>query len=163
MYRFRTGVTEEPYNKEKHGDYNQYLIKRFYQDRVSEIDPSGHFDAFIENFSNGTFASTPYYFFTQYSAAIVAASFERHAKTMRECKIEMIPKDTRTVIRCLAGDDKIPLESEFEVRQYRFESKYLVSCKRLRGDPLAYKQIIDTFWAADVIVKIMDVSDDISK
>jgi len=155
------GVTPEAYNKDKHGEYSQYLIKQFYQEKVKEIDPLGEFDAYVEDFSDGTFASTPYFFFSQYSPGIVAASFERHAKTMKDAKVEIYPKDTKTVIRCSIGDDSIPLEAEFEVRQYHFESKYLVSCKRLRGDPLAYKLIIDSFWASDFIVKIMDVSDDI--
>jgi len=82
---------------------------------------------------------------------------------LKESKVEIKPKDTRTVIRCAIGDDGVPLEAEFEVRQYRFESKYLVACKRLRGDPLAYKQIIDAFWGARVIVRLMDVSDDVTK
>jgi len=160
-YIKRDGV-EEIYNKEKHGEYNQYLLKKFYSDRITDFDPNGDFDTYIEDFSDGTFASTPYYFFTQFPPGVVAASFERHAKTLPQSKIEIYPKDARTVIRCLVNND-IPLEAEFEVRQYRFESKFLVSCKRLRGDPLAYKQIIDAFWSANPIVKIMDVSDDIVK
>jgi len=163
VYKAKSGTTEESYNKDKHGDYNQFLIRRFYQKRIVEFDPLGEFDAYIEDFSDGTFASTPYYFFTQYSPGVVAASFERYAKTIKDSKVEMMPKDTKTVIRCFTGDNDIPLEAEFEVRQYRFESKYLVSCKRLRGDPLAYKQIIDAFWSADPIVKIIDVSDDLGK
>jgi len=161
--KYRGSTGQDAYKKETHGDHNKYLIKQYYQERVTAIDPSGDFDAYIEDFSDGTFASTPYYFFTQYPPAIVAASFEKQAKTMRGTKIEISPKDTRTVIRCMAGDDGIPLEAEFQVCQYRFESKYLVSCKRLRGDPLAYKRIIDTFWSAEPIVDIMDVEDDILK
>ncbi|ETO10120.1 hypothetical protein RFI_27257, partial [Reticulomyxa filosa] len=71
-------------------------------------------------------------------------------------KVDIHPIDTRTVIRCFADENNTPLETEFEVRQYRFQSKYLVLCKRLRGDPLSFKYIIDKFWSSNTITIIID-------
>jgi serine/threonine protein kinase len=159
----KDGFGVELYNKAKHGEYSQFLLQQVYEERVKEIDPSGDFDSFVEDFSDGTFASTPFYFFTQCPPGVVAAAFEKHVTTMKDTSIKIVPKDSRSIICCLATDNHIPLEAEFEVRQYRFQSKYLVSCKRLRGDPLAFKQIIDAFWTATPIVQIMDVSDDLAK
>ncbi|ETO33799.1 Protein kinase domain containing protein [Reticulomyxa filosa] len=152
------------FKAEGHETYDQYLIRKQYNDRVKAIDPNTEFDLYIEDFSDGTFASTPFYFFTQFPPAVVAAAFEKHVETIKDsASIKIVPKDTRCIVKCLTGEDGAPFDAEFEVRQYRFQSKYLVSCKRLRGDPLAYKQVIESFWMASSIVQIMDLSEDLMK
>jgi len=70
------------------------------------------------------------------------------------------PKDSQTTVRCSIDN----LETEFEIRQYiinddddKNDKRYVVACKRLRGDPLAFKKIIDVFWQDDNVIRVMDV------
>jgi serine/threonine protein kinase len=129
-----------------------------YHDAIQNLDPKGEFNKYVEDFTDNTFASTPFFFFTQEEPTVVAAIFERIAKTIIGAQITFSPKDTQTTVRCTLSTTQ-QLETEFEVRQYKYGSKFIVACKRLRGDPLAFKRVINTFWDSSHLVPIMSIDE----
>lgn len=138
----------------------------FQKDQQQRIDPDNYFDKNIESYVDGTWATTPYYFLTKQRPVIVSFAFESAAKQNIGSEIIFNPKDTQTTIRCSIDN----LETEFEVRQYiasddedNDDNTYVVVCKRLRGDPLAFKKIIDIFWKHEYVIQVMDVQSEVEE
>lgn len=165
-----TRYKKEVWNPDKES-FIDFRVRTLLQQEAEKIDPNGDFDKHIEDFEDQMWATTAYYFFSRFPPAIVAAAFKMAAKELKiaEEAIEINPKLCTTTFLCelnseseeqkdQSEENKLPpLETLFEVHQCKKLDGYLVSCKRLRGDPLAFGKIVERFWSTASVLTVMDV------
>jgi serine/threonine protein kinase len=138
---------------------------------AEEIDPSGKLDECCEVLSDDTVSvATPYYFYTRLPPRLSFATFQFVAKQLdEECDISInfdsvqMLVDTKVTLPPPADidDDELPpptvLPSTIAIVQYKIadsDDLYVVMMKRVNGDPLTFKRVMDAYLGEPNIQKL---------
>jgi len=155
--------------------------------RIEEVDPDNLFNQDLDNLQDDTFINTYYQFLTKSTPNEVAVRIERVA-TQKLLKTTFSPSQHLILIRAsvivnqaeddviiavkqfifdgqkqtnIDNDDTKQIDSNVNIDTNTNDSKkqYIVSFKRLKGDPLNYKHVVEQLYIHEDIIEVMDVED----